>query len=560
MAEWLTVEEAALRLSASVATVRRRAASGQIAAHKSGKQWLVDSDKLPAAKRARRGSAGSPQAFDLHAALRHVKSKDLAELWVPDVLRFADYLASPDVLLSGTALRLQEQRPEPAIEVLIAKTPFFTRAATLLNLEDRIAYQAAVGSIAPKVEAALPAQVYSARLSTDPKYFLQRGQSAWAHWIKAVRAEVAGGKQWMVKTDLTAYFDHIPHRLLLDEVSALNPDPQVVAVLRNMLRAWSSVPDIGIPQGPNASRLLGNLYLLPVDRAMLDAGYTYYRYMDDIRVIAADKSDVVDAMRLLEQECRRRGLILSPAKTKLLQGPQALRDGQHPDRDEAQYWFDLKTMQNERKALRKILVGSLLADGHIDVSALRFSLWRLARLREATVLRRLLPRMEDLAPVASVLASYLRFFVMRESVVVGLSEFLEDKKRSHSSYLATWLFAAMLERPGPALLPARWVRAAEMRLKDRNQPSYLRAVAAIVFARGRRPVSLQWIKSEIAREYDPVLLRGYAVALHAAGALDKSTERVLIAKSPALSDTVKYLSGRVTLPSLVYLEGLVPVR
>lgn len=558
--EWLTVEEAALRLGISVATVRRRAASGQVPALKSGKQWLINGDGLTSSQRTARGPAVAPAAFDLHQALRHVQAKDLSELWVPDVLRCRDYLAESDALLARAADRLQDGDPDPALEVAIAKTPFFTRPAVLLTLEDRVAYQAAVASIASKIDAALPPQVRSARLSKDDKYFLERGQTAWQQWIKSVHAEVKSGKRWMIKSDLTAFFEHVPHRLLLDEISALNPDPRLVPIIRKMLRSWASVPDMGLPQGPNASRLLANLYLLPVDRAMLNANFTYYRYMDDFRILADSKSDVVEGMRLLEQECRRRGMILSTAKTKLLYGDDALRDGQHPERDEAQYWFEIQQLPNERKLLKRILTRSLLEDGHIDVSGLRFSLWRLARIREYSVLRRILPRLEDLAPVASVVAAYVRFFVMRDYVVMGIADFLEDGKRAHSSFLTTWLLAAMLERPGPAPLPDRWTRIGEQRVKDRNQPPYLRAVASIVFARSRRPADLSWIKAEIAREYDPLLLRGYAVALHSAGSLDKATERRLAAKSPVLANTVKYLSGRSALPSLVYVEGLLPVR
>lgn len=560
MAEWLTVEEAALRASVSVATMRRRASRGDVPAQKSGKQWIIDGDGLrPVSRRIRRSSA-APNTFDISTALKHLRSKDLSELWVPDILRFDDYISATDALVASATHRLQDGEVDPAVQVAIAKTPFFTRAAVLLTIEDRLAYQAAVAALAPKVDKALPEQVRSARLSQDSKYFLERGQTAWRRWAESVRDEIRGGKVWMIKSDLTAYFDHIPHRLLLEEISALNPDPRVVNVLRRMLRSWATVPDIGLPQGPNASRVLANLYLLPVDRAMIDAGYTYYRYMDDFRIVAERKSEVVEGMRLLEEECRKRGLILSTAKTTLLEGASALSDGQHPDRDSAHYWREAQSLQNERRDLKKILVKSLKDDGHIDVSGMRFSLWRLARIREYSVLRRLLPRLEDLAPVASILAAYLRFFVMRDYVVAGIADFLEDEDRSHSTYLTTWLLATMLERPGPAPLPPRWTAIAGKRLKDKNQPAYLRSIAAVVFARSHRPVDISWIKAEIAREYDPVLLRGFAVALHSTDNLDKSTERALSAKSSTVANTIKYLSGRRALPSLVYIEGTLPVR
>jgi len=96
-----------------------------------GKQWLIDGDKLPAARRTTRGPAVAPAAFNLHEALRHVKSKDLSELWVPDVLRFEDYLAASDTRLAGAADRLQYRDPDPAIEVAISKNVLGKIAARL---------------------------------------------------------------------------------------------------------------------------------------------------------------------------------------------------------------------------------------------------------------------------------------------------------------------------------------------------------------------------------------------------------------------------------------------
>jgi hypothetical protein len=166
-------------------------------------------------------------------------------------------------------------QPGPALEVEVDKTAIFTRWATLLNVEDRVAYQAAVESFADRVEAQTADAVFSARLSPDPRYFLKHGTRQWVAWRRYVLDQVNAGYEWMVKTDLTAYFDTIPHNLLIAEIESLNAEPATVAVLSDMLRAWALVDGLGLPQGPNASRLLGNLYMLPVDRALLAAGWNY---------------------------------------------------------------------------------------------------------------------------------------------------------------------------------------------------------------------------------------------------------------------------------------------
>lgn len=558
---FLTVEEAARHMGVSIATVRRHAHSGVIAAQKSGRQWLINADTLPH-RPAVRSSSAAPATFDVRTALRYVRSKDLTELWVPDVLRYEDYLDAEDTLLGRAAGRFAGESPDPALALAVDKTPFSTRPAVLLTLEDRIAYQAVVGAIAGKIDSALPPQVGSARLTDHAKFFLERGQTAWSSWNERVVAEVHGGKSWMIKADISSYFEHISHRLLLEEVSALNPPPHVHESLRGMLRVWAQVSDLGLPQGPNASRVLGNLYLLPVDVAMLGAGFTYYRYMDDFRIAGQSKAEVIRGMRRLEQECYQRGLTLSSAKTKLLHGDEAVDDGRNVALDVAGYLFELGDVANSKAALRKILRGALGSDGHIQVKPVKFSLWRLARLRDSTpLLNRVLPRLEDLAPVASVVAAYLAHFVDNRRVVDALADFMEDQDRaSRSPYLVTHLFAVMLERPGPETLPTRWTQAAGQAVKDRNQPSYLRAVAAVVFARSRRPVDLTWLKQEVAREFDPRLLRSYAVALHRVGALDRVTEQVLMRKSDVLAQTVRYLQGRQVLPSLTYTGRTVAIR
>ena len=553
----ISVQEAATMMGVSIATVRRMAARKQIGARKSGKQWLIDASTLSSAPRRRRVSATPP--VDVDAALRYVRGTDLNEAFVPDVLRWADMLADPVDLVAAALTRFEGTPCDAAIEVEMDKTPFFTRNVVLLSLEDRVAYQAAVGALAARIEALTPAEVFSARLASSPRYFFRRGTTQWVDWRKHVLRDVEAGYEWMIKTDLTAYFDVIPHRNLIAEIQALNPDPRVMDALNEMLRTWAAVPGVGIPQGPNASRLLGNLYLVPVDRAMLAAGFRYSRFLDDVRVVSKTKAEAIAAIRLFQRECRTRGLVVSAAKTELLHGAAARADLRNDDeRAAADYFVNVNATGLARKALMRILKRALKGDAQINVRDARFSLWRLARLRDRTMLASVMRRLEDLAPIASVVAAYLLPLVGDKRVVDGLTKFLKDDERAHSPFLVTWLFATMLERAGP--LPLGWVDEAARRVKDRNQPAYLRAVAAVVLARGNRPADVAWMKADIHREHDPGVLRGYVVGLHWADALDRNTQRRLSLKSPRLAKSLVYLAGRKRLPSLVYPDGQLYIR
>jgi excisionase family DNA binding protein len=555
MSEYLSIEEAANRLGISVATARRWAASGAIAARKSGKQWVVDGSRLPARRRTRQAK---PRAqLDFARALAHVRTTDLGEPTAPDVLRYADELEDKASLLTDAAVRF-EQGPGPPIEVEVDKDALFTRRTIMIDLDDRVAYQAAVGAIAKRVEANTPEVVFSARLSDEPRYFLKRGTTLWVNWRHAALKQIVPGREWMVATDLTSYFDTIPHRALLAEIESLNVDPDIVASLRRMLTEWSATEGYGVPQGPNASRLLGNLYLLPVDRAMLEGDWVYSRYLDDVRIIAATRAEAVQALREFQQECRKRGLIVSAAKTEFLHGEEARASLlSMADLDAVEYLMEANASNLARKQLKAILRNALKVEANLDVRRARFSLYRLASLREGGVLRSVMSHLEDLAPVASVVAAYLQPFIIRRSVVRRLGDFLADPERSYSPHLVAWLLAVMLEHPGK--LPEQWVDQATKRLKNKNEPVYLRAIAAIVVARGGRRADIAWIGKDIQREHDPAVLRGYAVGLHWANALGKQTQRQLISRSPRLEKTIAYLQGRTKLPSLVFRDRTIEV-
>jgi excisionase family DNA binding protein len=560
--KYLTVEEVSARFGVPVSTVRRWCADGMLPAEKSGRQWVIREDELPSSPprvRTRRPATAPSSTYDVSRALLHVTNMDLREPWVPDVLNFQD-VHLDDNLLSRVSQRLNDNVVSPPIEVPIPKTPFFTRSAVLLTVEDRIAYQAVVGSFAARAEAQTYSGVYSARLATKPgKYFFrQKGTDAWLAFRKATLREFEAGAEWLVKTDLTAYFDTISHDLLINEIVALNVPGRTIGLLRSMLRQWALVPGIGIPQGPNASRLLGNLYLRPVDQAMAEGGYKYFRYLDDVYIVAKTRREATAAIRLFERECRLRGLLVSSSKTVPLQGKEAkeeLTGGS--ELDAIQYLMDADQLPQARKELRKILKKSLHDDGRVDARSARFSLWRLTLLRESGFLTPLLKRLEDLAPVATVAMTYLRPFLTRPLVVRGLTEFLHDEERVSSPYMLVHVLALTLDRPGP--LPAEWVAAARGFARNRNQPVYLRVVAANVVARGMQPADLTWLRSEISREFDPALIRGYAVALARAEAFDKGTEKAMVTRAPELAPTARYLRGRKSLPSLLLRDQANPV-
>jgi hypothetical protein len=483
----------------------------------------------------------------------------LVDVPVPDILRCADELHDREAVLEGACARLEEKAPRPAVEVDVDKGTIFTRRMTNLQMEDRIAFQAAVGSFADRIEARTSPAVFSARLSDSSDYFTKRSSDQWAKWRAATLKQLTPGKEWLVETDLSSYFDTIRHRQLIADIEALNVDSETVAAVREMLRKWAHADGIGLPQGPDASRVLGNLFLLPVDDAMQSEDWSYSRFMDDVQIVAASKPIAIQAMRRFQKECHVRGLIVSSAKTKLLFGEEARQSLEDSGRLAGiQYLLQANAASLARPELRAVLGEALGGEGDVNLREAKFSLYRLGQLRDDGVLGEVLARLEALAPIASVVAAYLPPFIEEPYVVEGLTRFLRDPTRSYSAHLATWLLAAMLEHPGT--LPEAWVDVAARRLQDRNQPVYLRSVAAVVTGRSRRPAHTAWMKREILREHDPAVLRGLTVGLFWADQLDRATRKELIAQAPQLRKTIDYLQGRTRVPSLVFHRRFLKVE
>ena len=553
----ITVEEAAQRLGISTATVKRRLDRGQIVGRKIGRQWIVDDSKLPAANRRPPGEVTSG-AIDTKSAFEYVKTTDLNELWVPDILRWADFIARPNGMLMEAETRATTGTCDAASNIEVPKTPMLTRPAVLLSLPDRVAFQALVSALLPATDGALSSRVYSSRATLRPGYLFKRSTKQWVQWHRRIAQEVKAGSTWVAKTDISAYFESIDHGILFKELSALGISESVLKPLREFLKAWSRTPGRGLPQGPNASRALGNFYLAPVDDAMRTASFNYWRYMDDVMIVERTKARAVAGIHLFERECRKRGLILSAHKTKMITGAEAARAGADPAKDQAQYLMDSDQALKARRALRAILSQALREEGNVDVGAATFSLWRLAQLMDKAALPRVLKHLEELGPVARIGAAYLRKFLAEPTVEDALSAFVENPGRNASSVTESWLFACMLEHPSQP--PSRWIDRARAVAKDRNGESFHRELAVNLMVLGAQPADISWVKNELRREFNPDMLRAYLVALTRIGELDRGTLAMALNRSNALTPTVDYLRNRTTVPSLVWRGQDVKIR
>jgi RNA-directed DNA polymerase len=110
--------------------------------------------------------------------------------------------------------------------------------------------------------------------------------------VQRVAEAIVKCKTRVIDIDLRAYFDNVRHDLLLAKVAKRVSDPDVLHLLKMMLKASGKK---GVPQGGVISPLLSNLYLNEVDKMLEKAKETtrngkytyveYARYADDLVIL-----------------------------------------------------------------------------------------------------------------------------------------------------------------------------------------------------------------------------------------------------------------------------------
>jgi RNA-directed DNA polymerase len=131
--------------------------------------------------------------------------------------------------------------------------------------------------------------------------------------IHRVAKAIVRGMTHVIDIDLKAYFDNVSHSLLLSKVAGRVDDPDVMHLLKMILKASG---DKGVPQGGVISPVMSNLYLNEVDKMLEKAQavtregqylqVAYARYADDQVILVSghpskERLRVAVQKRLLEE-------------------------------------------------------------------------------------------------------------------------------------------------------------------------------------------------------------------------------------------------------------------
>jgi group II intron reverse transcriptase/maturase len=184
-----------------------------------------------------------------------------------------------DKLLKGSYV------PSPVRRVEIPKPSGGTRMLGIPTVQDRFIQQLLLQVLTPIYEP----------LFSEHSYGFRPGRSA-HDAVNAAQRYAQGGKSWVVDIDITKFFDHVNHDILIGRIGTTIRDKRVLGLIGKYLRRGAMAEGLvkasveGTPQGGPLSPLLANIYLDVLDKELEQRGHSFCRYADDCNVYVNSQS------------------------------------------------------------------------------------------------------------------------------------------------------------------------------------------------------------------------------------------------------------------------------
>lgn len=502
--------------------------------------------------------------LDLDKAFKRVWRDKRDDAW-PDIVTYHDYRydlpENLDRLSTALSTHYRAHSIAPCLD--IPKKGLTLRPAIIPHIQDRIVYQAIADFLAPHFEP--EESVCSNKLASphSESMFLP-GVRLWTEFQDRVE-EQCDAYQYVVETDLTAYFEHIQHPLLYDRLRDVYAGSSVAgeigrcrSLLNQLLSQWRGISPkhFGLPQVNDASSFFANLYLDDLDKWLVSHNYVSLRYVDDLRIFVNSETDARRALADVITKLRGMGLYVSSAKTRIRQSnvvaSELARRREIVD--------PIESAIESRKRSRIVAVqdyilqlfAELCSPNLADDRLFRYCVNRLKMLKawgfisddygaDATI-QPVLDKLYDMPESTDIFVDYLSLYADNPNVQNDVIRFLQGP---YSIY--PWQQLHLLElllRAESLGTHSSYLRQLTCEITENQRHLAIRGKAYVLRGKIGTYSDRRDIRDQYYREPDEYLRRAIIVAVQEIDdRVRKSFFDDVLNDSPAIGSTIKYISS-----------------
>lgn len=393
-------------------------------------------------------------------------NQDMRDDWFFDTIHYKDLFAGKhdlkslisDLLLEGNGRYSASSRQICDIP----KKGLGIRYSLETDFYDRFIYQAICSFLIKHYDPLLSHRALGHRYnkeSKDKRYLFKNRIDLWKTF-EGVTFTAFEDKKVLLSTDIINYFENISIESIrtafekkLHQVKGTGKKifqiRNAIDTLCDLLSRWSFSDRHGLPQNRDASSFIANVVLSEVDRKLVELGYDYYRYVDDIRIICDNPHQARKALHQLIAELRTVGMNINSAKTEILTYEDSSQTISKffPNNDDRTSAIDTMWKSRSRRVIARSIplihqmVKNCIEQKETQSRQFRFSVNRLAMLIDADIfdvgselsdqlVQLLLSTLQEQAASTDQYCRLLSMFELSANALGEIEDYLGDDEKS----------------------------------------------------------------------------------------------------------------------------------